>query len=72
VLASATVIADGWLIGLVPGLHIRQAPARRPGLPQVAPATPITRICMIASLSKLDGIAVQIGGSARAMSQKSH
>jgi len=38
----------------------------------VAPATPITRICMIASLSKLDGIAVQIGGSARAMSQKSH
>jgi hypothetical protein len=32
-------------VGLVPGAHIGQAPAHRPGLPQVAPVTQITRIC---------------------------
>jgi len=39
---------------LVPGARIRQAPAHRPGLPQVAPAVQINRICMIVDLSELD------------------
>jgi len=50
-------------VGLVPGAHIGQAPAHRPGLPQVAPVTRITRICMIASLFELDCIVKQLGGS---------